>query len=64
MTTDRPAPSVPLGTRVVLRYRLPAGYSHPMTDVIGELVSVEPVVAVRTADRRDFRIDDRNRRRR
>ncbi|MGV9714705.1 N-acetylglutamate synthase, CG3035 family [Rhodococcus pyridinivorans] len=52
MTTDRPAPSVPLGTRVVLRYRLPAGYSHPMTDVIGELVSVEPVVAVRTADGR------------
>ncbi|MGC5162313.1 N-acetylglutamate synthase, CG3035 family [Rhodococcus sp. DT1] len=53
MTTDEPAvPAVPLGSRVVLRYRLPAGYSHPMTDVIGELVSMEPVVAVRTADKR------------
>lgn len=52
MTTDRPvATPIPLGTRVVLRYRLPAGYSHPMTDVIGELVSLEPVVAVRTPDR-------------
>ncbi|MFI6399999.1 GNAT family N-acetyltransferase [Rhodococcus coprophilus] len=53
MTTDGPAAAgVPLGSRVVLRYRLPAGYSHPMTDVLGELVSVDPVVAVRTADER------------
>ncbi|MEU5842342.1 GNAT family N-acetyltransferase [Rhodococcus sp. NPDC047139] len=52
MTTDRSAAPVPLGTRVVLRYRLPVGYSHPMTDVIGELVSLEPVIAVRTADGR------------
>ena len=52
MTTPRSASPVPLGTRVVLRYRLPAGYSHPMTDVIGELVSVEPVIAVRAADGR------------
>lgn len=52
MTTDEPVlPAIPLGSRVVLRYRLPAGYSHPMTDVIGELVSVEPVVAVRTPDK-------------
>lgn len=43
---------IPLGTRVVVRYRLPAGYSHPMTDVIGELVSLEPVVAVRTAEQK------------
>ncbi|MEE2031013.1 N-acetylglutamate synthase, CG3035 family [Rhodococcus chondri] len=49
MTTDEPATgAVPLGSRVVLRYRLPAGYSHPMTDVIGELVALEPAVVVRT----------------
>lgn len=45
------AGAIPLGTRVVLRYRLPAGYSHPMTDVIGELVAVEPAVVVRTETR-------------
>ncbi|MCF8781508.1 N-acetylglutamate synthase, CG3035 family [Rhodococcus ruber] len=49
MTTEQP---VPVGTRVVLRYRLPAGYSHPMTDVIGELVALDPAVVVRTADSR------------
>ncbi len=43
---------MPVGTRVVLRYRLPAGYSHPMTDVIGELVALDPAVVVRTADSR------------
>ncbi|MFZ2173382.1 MAG: GNAT family N-acetyltransferase [Rhodococcus sp. (in: high G+C Gram-positive bacteria)] len=42
MTTD-----IPLGTRVVLRYRLPPGATHPMTDVIGILESVEPLVTVR-----------------
>ncbi|TCN54315.1 acetyltransferase (GNAT) family protein [Rhodococcus sp. SMB37] len=56
MTTDSqagtPWPAIPLGTRVVVRYRLPAGYSHPMTDVIGDLVSVEPVVVVRTAEKK------------
>lgn len=46
-----PAGAVPLGSRVVLRYRLPAGYSHPMTDVIGELVALEPAVVVRTETR-------------
>ncbi|MBH0118298.1 GNAT family N-acetyltransferase [Rhodococcus sp. CX] len=46
-----PAGAIPLGTRVVLRYRLPAGYSHPMTDVIGELVALEPAVVVRTETR-------------
>ncbi|KQY39264.1 MULTISPECIES: N-acetylglutamate synthase, CG3035 family [Nocardia] len=44
MTTD-----IPLGRRVVMRYQLPAGYPQPLTDVIGELVSLEPP-AVRTAD--------------
>ena len=45
MTTD-----IPLGSRVVLRYQLPPGHSHPLTDVIGVLESVEPVVVVRAAD--------------
>ncbi|UYP18293.1 GNAT family N-acetyltransferase [Rhodococcus sp. Z13] len=56
MSPERPAAPIPLGTRVVLRHRLPAGYSHPMTDVIGELVSLEPVVAVRTADGRVMQV--------
>ena len=37
------------GERVVLRYRLPAGASHPMTDVLGILASLDPVV-VQAAD--------------
>ncbi|MFI6045857.1 GNAT family N-acetyltransferase [Nocardia sp. NPDC051321] len=51
MTTDRDAafPDIPLGRRVVLRYRLPAGYPQPLTDVIGELVSLDPPT-VRGAD--------------
>lgn len=40
-----PAP----GQRVMLRYLLPAGSSHPMTDVLGTLESVNPV-AVRSED--------------
>lgn len=53
---DSPAPdsspdfSAPtIGRRVVVRYRLPEGYPKPLTDVIGELVSVDPLT-VRTAD--------------
>ncbi|MBY4129638.1 GNAT family N-acetyltransferase [Rhodococcus fascians] len=43
--------SVPPGTRVMLRYRLPPGHTHPMTDVIGELVSADAVaVSVRAKD--------------
>lgn len=38
MTTDPP-----IGSRVVLRYKLPPGYSHSMTDVIGELIARDPV---------------------
>lgn len=41
---------VPLGSRVVLRYSLPPGSSHPMTDVIGILDSLEPSVVVLGAD--------------
>ncbi|WP_327110599.1 GNAT family N-acetyltransferase [Nocardia sp. NBC_01730] len=50
MTTDE-LPDIPLGRRVVLRYRLPAGYPQPLTDVIGELVSSDPPT-VRAADGR------------
>ncbi|WP_225726136.1 MULTISPECIES: GNAT family N-acetyltransferase [unclassified Nocardia] len=46
MTTE---PGIPLGRRVVLRYLLPAGYPQSMTDVIGELVSLDPPT-VRAAD--------------
>ncbi|WP_069164809.1 N-acetylglutamate synthase, CG3035 family [Nocardia altamirensis] len=51
MTTDSESthPGIPLGHRVVLRYRLPAGYPQPLTDVIGELVSLDPPT-VRGAD--------------
>ncbi|WP_227997366.1 N-acetylglutamate synthase, CG3035 family [Nocardia australiensis] len=57
MTTDTqrpdesaaPLPDIPLGHRVVLRYRLPSGYPQPLTDVIGELVSLDPPT-VRSAD--------------
>lgn len=31
-----------IGSRVVMRYKLPPGYAHPMTDVIGELISLDP----------------------
>ncbi|MFC9896871.1 GNAT family N-acetyltransferase [Nocardia sp. NPDC127579] len=39
MTTE---PAIPLGARVVLRYRLPDGATPPLTDVIGTLVALEP----------------------
>jgi GNAT superfamily N-acetyltransferase len=39
-------PSV--GTRVMIRYRLPAGSSPPLTDVIGHLVQTAPTLQVRT----------------
>ncbi|MEV6358984.1 N-acetylglutamate synthase, CG3035 family [Nocardia asteroides] len=44
MTTE-----IPLGRRVVMRYQLPEGYPQPLTDVIGELVSLDPP-SVRTAE--------------
>jgi ribosomal protein S18 acetylase RimI-like enzyme len=37
-----------VGTRVSLRYRLPAGSVPPMTDVVGHLLDVGPVLRVRT----------------
>ncbi|WP_238558920.1 GNAT family N-acetyltransferase [Rhodococcus rhodnii] len=55
-TTDPVVPELPaLGTRVVVRYSLPAGYSHPVTDVIGTLEGTDPV-AVRSADGRVVQI--------
>ncbi|MFD4179756.1 GNAT family N-acetyltransferase [Rhodococcus sp. NPDC058514] len=41
-----------LGSRVVLRYKLPPGYPQPLTDIIGELVSLTPAVVVRAPDGR------------
>ncbi|WP_101950501.1 N-acetyltransferase [Mycobacterium sp. 3519A] len=37
-----------VGDRVVVRYRLPAGSTPPLTDVIGHLVSVGEILSVRT----------------
>lgn len=37
-----------VGTRVVVRYRLPAGSVPPLTDVIGHLEAVGPTLRVRT----------------
>ncbi|WP_445167216.1 N-acetylglutamate synthase, CG3035 family [Mycolicibacterium sp. Dal123E01] len=39
----------PVGSRVSIRYRLPAGTTTPpLTDVIGELQAIDPVIVVRT----------------
>lgn len=38
----------PVGTRVMIRHRLPAGSVPPLTDVIGHLLRTEPTLAVRT----------------
>ncbi|MGW0045207.1 N-acetylglutamate synthase, CG3035 family [Rhodococcus sp. NPDC003348] len=46
-------PTAPrLGSRVVLRYKLPPGYPQPLTDIIGELVALTPAVVVRAEDGR------------
>lgn len=37
-----------LGTRVTVRYRRPAGSAPPLTDAVGHLLAVDPVVRVRT----------------
>ncbi len=53
MTTDFPDlpgfPAIPLGHRVVVRYRLPENDAQQYTDVIGELLAHDPV-QVRAAD--------------
>ncbi|RVW01245.1 putative acetyltransferase [Rhodococcus xishaensis] len=53
-----PSPGKPtLGSRVVVRYRLPPGATHPLTDVIGTLEQLEPTVVVRSADGRVTEVD-------
>src|SRR5262249_52739701 len=37
-----------LGTRVTVRYRRPAGSVPPLTDAVGHLLAVDPLVRVRT----------------
>jgi N-acetylglutamate synthase len=37
-----------LGTRVTIRYRRPAGSVPPLTDAVGHLLAVDPVVLVQT----------------
>lgn len=37
----------PVGTRVSIRYRRPAGSVPPLTDVIGYLLDLDPLVRVR-----------------
>jgi hypothetical protein len=37
-----------LGTRVTVRYRRPAGSIPPLTDAVGHLLAIDPVVQVRT----------------
>jgi N-acetylglutamate synthase len=37
-----------LGTRVTVRYRLPAGSVPPLTDAVGHLLAIYPLVRVRT----------------
>jgi ribosomal protein S18 acetylase RimI-like enzyme len=51
---------VEVGARVVVRYRLPAGSTPPLTDVIGHLLSVGPTLTVRTkrGDVVQIRADD------
>jgi hypothetical protein len=38
----------PLGTRVTVRYRRPPGSVPPLSDAVGHLLAVDPVVRVRT----------------
>jgi N-acetylglutamate synthase len=45
----------PVGTRVSVRYRLPSGSVPPLTDVVGHLLEVGPVLRVRT--KRDDVVD-------
>ncbi|SPM33135.1 GCN5 family acetyltransferase [Mycobacterium rhizamassiliense] len=37
-----------LGTRVTVRYRRPAGSDPPLTDAVGHLLAIDPMVRVRT----------------
>ncbi|MGV9676326.1 N-acetylglutamate synthase, CG3035 family [Nocardia sp. NPDC003482] len=48
-------PEIPLGTRVVVRHRLPADEPQQFTDVIGELLAYDPLT-IRTADGRTVQV--------
>lgn len=51
------AEAVAVGSRVTMRYRLPPGHSHPMTDVVGSLIDYDDsVVAVEASDGRVVRV--------
>lgn len=57
-TAEGPPRTPPrLGTRVVLRYKLPPGYPQPLTDILGELVALTPAVAVRAKDGRVVQVE-------
>ena len=56
MTSREPGRPV-IGGRVVVRYLLRPGGSHPLTDVIGTLEQLEPTVVIRTADDRVVEIE-------
>ncbi|MFO7162338.1 MAG: GNAT family N-acetyltransferase [Mycolicibacterium hassiacum] len=45
-----------VGTRVMIRYRLPAGSERPMTDVLGELVAAGSTLTVRTKHGEDVEV--------
>lgn len=46
-----------LGSRVTVRYRRPAGSVPPLTDVIGHLLEITPVVRVRTKTGAEVNVD-------
>lgn len=46
-----------LGTRVTVRYRRPAGSVPPLTDVIGHLLEITPMVRVQTKTGADVLVD-------
>lgn len=48
-TTD--LPDVPLGSRLVVRHRLPVGAARPLTDVIGVLTAVDDASITMTSER-------------
>lgn len=50
----------PVGTRVMIRYRLPAGSEPPLSDVVGHLIDDGPTLRVRTkhGETVDVRADD------
>lgn len=50
----------PAGTRVIIRYRLPAGSEPPLTDVIGHLLADDPALRVQTKHGEIVDVDPRD----